>query len=454
MFHRCRGDGRLPRVAFPVFAAMLVATLPAAADPPPRADAFVAAARNGDFQAVFGGLQADPGLATAVDAWGYTALNWALTRDHGAIARILIEAGADPNSVGEDGGTPLHRACHHDRPELVAALLDHGADLAVANRWGRTPLHVAVRRNCAGVASLLVARGAPLAAVTKEGWTPLHVARRAGHPAMAALLLAAGADPEARDAEGRRPADLTWTRPPARFLPAAEAYAYQGLFRGEEAAFKVWVEDGALRLREFAPDGLACTGRDSFVCVQEPWTVVFSRSADGRVDGMAVSFIRRTVTAARRASPEYVGSRACRECHSDEHGEPWVGWLQGRHAAAYWRLATDWAAFLAQVRSQYADITDPLAADRCLLCHLPGRQDGGALYAASWRAEEGVGCEACHGPGSLYVDPAVMADRAAFLAAGGRVPDAATCRGCHRRPADFPTAADWAAVAHVRPGGG
>ncbi len=43
-----------------------------------------------------------------------------------------------------------------------------------------------------------------------------------------------------------------------------------------------------------------------------------------------------------------------------------------------------------------------------------------------------LGSGACHGAGSDYVDPAVMADREAFLADGGILPDELTCRGCHR----------------------
>ena len=74
---------------------------------------------------------------------------------------------------------------------------------------------------------------------------------------------------------------------------------------------------------------------------------------------------------------------------------------------------------------------DPSAEWRCLKCHVTGTQDLVSRPASSFRPEEGVGCEACHGPGSAYVDPSVMADRDAFRAHGGRIPDEATCRTCH-----------------------
>jgi hypothetical protein len=44
-----------------------------------------------------------------------------------------------------------------------------------------------------------------------------------------------------------------------------------------------------------------------------------------------------------------------------------------------------------------------------------------------------------------------MADREAFLAAGGRIPDENTCRSCHRNSERF-SWAEWAPkIAHPRP---
>jgi hypothetical protein len=125
--------------------------------------------------------------------------------------------------------------------------------------------------------------------------------------------------------------------------------------------------------------------------------------------------------------------------------------MSSRHGHAYWRLAADWALFLGRLRPQYADLESPVTDDRCLLCHVTGRQDDDALFAESFRADEGIGCESCHGPGSLYVDPEIMGDRDAFLAAGGRIPDETTCRSCHRRSENFDYGEYWPKVAH---GGG
>jgi len=419
-----------------------------------RGRAFVAAAKNGDGNAIRRWLGEDPDLVGATDALGMTALDWAATREHWHIFRQLIAAGAPVTTVGFDGGTVLHRVAHYDRADMVELLLNSGADVAVQNRWGRAPLHVAARRGSGEVASLLIARGADPNIGTREGWTSLHVAYRAGQPDLVELLLAAGADSQVRDTAGVLPIDLAFERPEAVAIEPAKLYEYQGLYDvSEDFHFKVWVEGDKLVLQDFGADEMYSTGTDSFFCTSEPWAVEFQRGADGAVDGIEVQFLRRSVRGTQRDHPEYVGSHACRSCHlGEEHGNQYVRWLSSRHNAAYWRLATDWALFVAKQRPYYQDMEDPQEDDRCLLCHSTGRQDPEALFASSFDASQGVGCEACHGPGSKYMDAETMSDRSAFTAAGGVVPDEDTCRNCHRA-ADFDFHELWPDIAHPRPSG-
>ena len=44
-----------------------------------------------------------------------------------------------------------------------------------------------------------------------------------------------------------------------------------------------------------------------------------------------------------------------------------------------------------------------------------------------------------------------MSDRAAFLDHGGRIPDEATCRRCHRNSERFSFDEWWPKIAHERP---
>jgi len=140
--------------------------------------------------------------------------------------RLLLDHGADPNAVDEDGGTPLHRVVGDtdERSKAIAALLrEHGARLdvfaealsgrtqhvlarlaeaphlvSVRGRGGQTLLHVAAGRGDLDFVKALLSYGADLE--TKDGWarwTPLHTAACKGHEAVVDYLIRQGAQVEA-----------------------------------------------------------------------------------------------------------------------------------------------------------------------------------------------------------------------------------------------------------------
>jgi len=108
------------------------------------------------------------------------------------------------------------------------------------------------------------------------------------------------------------------------------------------------------------------------------------------------------------------------------------------------------ALYLARLRPHYQDLDDPTTDTRCLLCHVTGSQDDEALFEPSYRPQEGVSCEACHGPGSNYATTEAMTDREAFLDAGGQIPDEATCGTCHRNSENFDWDEMWPEIAHPK----
>ncbi|WP_163012844.1 ankyrin repeat domain-containing protein [Burkholderia stabilis] len=57
--------------------------------------------------------------------------------------KVLVDAGANVNSVGDVGNTPLHQAAMIGQLESARLLLKRGATTQAENEFGQTPLDVA-----------------------------------------------------------------------------------------------------------------------------------------------------------------------------------------------------------------------------------------------------------------------------------------------------------------------
>ena|SRR5688572_14356246 len=88
---------------------------------------------------------------------GDTPLHVFAWRDDTASARLLLEAGADPNARGEMEDTPLHVAITQGNAELAALLLSHGADPELRSAFG-TARELAAE--CGGAVAALFSDGA------------------------------------------------------------------------------------------------------------------------------------------------------------------------------------------------------------------------------------------------------------------------------------------------------
>lgn len=96
---------------------------------------------------------------------------------------------------------------------------------------------------------------------------------------------------------------------------------------------------------------------------------------------------------ARRTFPSFIGVAECKKCHeSDGIGNQHRVWSASPHARAVQTLSQEKGMEVARK----AGVNDPAGSLACLKCHTTG---GGKTEATR---TEGVGCEACHGPGSLY----------------------------------------------------
>jgi len=160
------------------------------------------------------------------------------------------------------------------------------------------------------------------------------------------------------------------------------------------------------------------------------------------------------VVNAAAAEHAYVGSAKCAKmCHKTaKQGEQLPIWEKSKHAEAYKTLATPAALETAKK----AGVTgDPQKSEKCLRCHVTGYGVDAKLKEATCTNEEGVGCEACHGPGKDYMKLSVMKDEKLALAAGLIEPDEKVCVKCHNKESpnykefDFKVMAQ--KIAHAKP---
>lgn len=132
---------------------------------------------------------------------------------------------------------------------------------------------------------------------------------------------------------------------------------------------------------------------------------------------MAIAIHSLAASAEDAPKPTYIGSAKCKMCHITQH----KAWAASKHAAAFTALKPE-----------------EMKKKECVACHVTGFAAKGAEFSF---AEEGVGCEHCHGPGSLYGTKTMMekkkfqadpeGSRKAWRAAGLIDPTEGTCKGCH-----------------------
>lgn len=148
--------------------------------------------------------------------------------------------------------------------------------------------------------------------------------------------------------------------------------------------------------------------------------------------------------------PELIGSKKCQMCHKAKTGDQAKIWKDSVHARSFETLGTPEAKKIAEEKG----LGDPQKEEECLYCHVTHAFVGRDVKAgAKYSDAEGVGCEACHGPGSEYKSKKIMQDPEAARAAG-MISDksAKHCQQCHNeksptyKPFDFEKR--WAEIDH------
>src|SRR4051794_37959301 len=143
-----------------------------------RLDLFEAAA-FGDRAAAETALDADPAAARAFSADGFTALHLAAFFGQPELAELLLGRGADPSAVARNPMRvqPLHSAAASRQLAIARALLDAGADVDARQEGGFTALHAAAHNGDVALVRLLLERGADVSLALDDGRDAAALAR-------------------------------------------------------------------------------------------------------------------------------------------------------------------------------------------------------------------------------------------------------------------------------------
>lgn len=156
-----------------------------------------------------------------------------------------------------------------------------------------------------------------------------------------------------------------------------------------------------------------------------------------------------------QAENKYTGSKFCAACHkSGKGGTAYAVWEKSAHAKAYQTLLSENAKKVAKEKGLKVA---PNEAPECLKCHVTG---GGVAknVEATFKKEEGVGCESCHGAASGYKMMHSKGDMAKNKEAGMIIPakDEKLCVTCHNSESpthkpDLKFKDMWAMIEHGKP---
>ncbi|UCG11681.1 MAG: cytochrome C554 [Deltaproteobacteria bacterium] len=131
----------------------------------------------------------------------------------------------------------------------------------------------------------------------------------------------------------------------------------------------------------------------------------------------------------------YVGASKCKMCHNAKKwGKIHDKWAATKHAGAYAVLAGE----KAQAVAKGVKIENAQKSDKCLVCHVTGHEASAKLKGEKYSMEEGVTCEACHGPAGDYLASHKKKDNEKQAMADGLMkPTEELCVTCHNE--DSPT---------------
>jgi uncharacterized protein len=153
-------------------------------------DGFFRALLNGDQSTIdlFARANFDMNI---VDENGIPPILIALKKGFTVITQILLNGGADVNTKGRDGLTPLLVACGKPTrgyKTIAETLIKKGANVNVRDRVGYTPLLLSLSGGTVDIAEMLIERGADISVTTRKGETALSLAKKIENSHIVELL--------------------------------------------------------------------------------------------------------------------------------------------------------------------------------------------------------------------------------------------------------------------------
>ncbi|MCA9162526.1 MAG: ankyrin repeat domain-containing protein [Planctomycetales bacterium] len=166
--------------------------------------------------------------------WGITPLLWTIMNNKFTAYELLLQHGANPNILAEDGRSVMRLGAGHADSRWLSLALEHNGDPNLLDNKNRyvpltTPIFDAIAHHRVDNASMLLQAGANFNVQNGRGETPLNYACQFGQYDIAYKLLMAGADHRLRTPKGSSVARLTqYESPNPIILPGQE---HQELFR-------------------------------------------------------------------------------------------------------------------------------------------------------------------------------------------------------------------------------
>lgn len=102
-----------------------------------------------------------------------------------------------------------------------------------------------------------------------------------------------------------------------------------------------------------------------------------------------------------KRNARYVGVASCEECHIDKKiGDQYDIWLRAGHPRAWVMLQSSVAKIIAEKAGVKGD---PQKSEVCLACHAAKARVDKVYIEPTFKFEDGIQCESCHGPASDHI---------------------------------------------------